>query len=528
MNKKFEQRAATLEIDIPELLSRKVVDTTINEIVLRVKTKNENENKIILWQDFINDLKEYNDIEKLHKTDTKYKSKNGKSIVGFDLWKGHPIIWFADNDNNCDAIRINGMKQYAISCTRTYSTLKHNTPVLRNKLVITDQSIAYLFVGGFGVSENSRKVKSINNGELEPKKIKESWVPLNWTMISVPDYITEQFRVGTYEHHYGVLPAMEMLNKDWVNSGRENNRLFIGEDYSQDICFSDWYPARDIIELLNGYIQYFASETILDHTRIIGTFSQQDINSLTQNDSNENDKMKDFINAIQSRTKKVEDVINNNETNIIMKRLILKSIGGESSQLDKMQSTLKGLEHTQTIDQLITLAFKISGYSWDTDAGKVYENVSQTMNSSKGVYESTKEKIVLYERQWKEFYSKCAFAWFKDKGTPFSSIQECIEEFEKYVEFNIVSNVLQQENNDYQKVVELSNSGLISKYKAIKDLNPDMSEEDLLKEVERIEEQDNKQQEKWDNFSNRDYLGYEENENPAWDNMGQKNVNGDN
>ena len=76
----FEDQAETLSIDLPELLSRKVVDTTINEIVFITK-KETDEEKSYLWEHFIEELKEYNDLEKIHKTDTKYKSKYGKSIV---------------------------------------------------------------------------------------------------------------------------------------------------------------------------------------------------------------------------------------------------------------------------------------------------------------------------------------------------------------------------------------------------------------------------------------------------------------
>ncbi len=517
---KFEAVADYLEVDLPELLARKVVDTTINEVILRVNEDNsKDKNANVLWSQFVKELREYNDIEKIHKTDTKYKSQYGKSIVGFDMYQKHPIIWFADGGTG-ESLRINGQKQYMVNCTRTYSTLQNGIPILKNELVITDKNTAYLFKGGFGVSiKNQNKINEINKNEELAKSIKEGWVPFKWCNIRIPQYIQEQFRIGTFNHDYGVLPAMEMLNKDFVDS---DSGVYIQKGEVVDIVFADWFPARDIIVLFNGFLQFFAGEMCLDHTRVIGMFSQQDINALTGNNKNNKQTPEQILKQAISR---IQPELSP-EQELVMKKLILRSVGGEGTKVEKMQTTLRALEFTQTLDQLIVLFFKMSGYSWDTDAGKVYENVSQTMNSSKGVYESTKEKIVLFERQWKEFYSKIAFVWFKQQGKPFTNLDEARQEFEKNIEFRIVSNVLQQENNDYQKVVELSQSNLISKYKAIKDLNPDMSNEEIQEEIDRIEEESEK--DSWDNFDNRDYLGFEENENPARDNMGRKNVKGDN
>lgn len=508
MREKIEKTASDLEIDLPELLARKVVDTTINEVIFRIKD-NEDEQKSILWKNFVDELKEYNELERIHKTDTKFKSKYGKSIVGFDLWEGHPIIWFGDLNEENNAIRINGMKQFAILTTRTYATINSGTPILRNKLIITNKNISYMFLGGFGVSP--KQANKINKDKQLLKDKKEGWIPFQWCNLQIPEYIKEQFRVGTFNHDYGVLPAMEMLNKDIIDI---DSYTFDPKFPNRDIFYSDWYPASDIIDLFNGFLQFFAGELVLDHTRIIGTFSQQDINNLIG--KNKSNQTKDIKEAF-SRIKETDS-----ETSALKQKLILKSLGGEGSQLEKMQTTLKGLEYTQTLDQIITLFFKISGYSWDTDSSKVYENVSQTMNSSRGVYESTKEKITLFERQWKDFYSKIAFAWFKQQGQPFANLDEARQEFEKMIDFKIVSNVLQQENNNYQRVVELKMNNLISTHKAIKDLNPDLSKKEVEEEVDRIEEEGNKFKQQFDNFGNMDFMGYEENENPARDNNGWK------
>lgn len=507
--KTFSDKIPYLGVDLKELLSRKVVDTTINEVVFKLKNENST-----LWKQFIEELKEYNDLEKIHKTDTKYKSKYGKSIVGFDIWDKHPIIWFADNVAGNDAIRINGQKQWAIICTRTYASIR-GTPILKNKLVITSKNTNYLFLSGFGVGiKNKDTVRKINNGELSTQTVKEGWIPIEWCALKIPNYIQEQFRVGAFDHNYGVLPAMEMLNKDFVDSDIGS---FLSLDGSpiRDEYFSDWWVANDIYEYFNGFLQFIASEMVYDQTRIIGTFSQQDINNLMGIDKQKQVNIGEVISNLQSRLQ-----VENKETNLVMKKLILKSLGGEGSQLEKMQTTYKALEFTETLDKIISLFFKMSGYSWDGDSAKVYENVSQTLNASKGVYESTKEKIVLFERQWKEFYSKVAYAWFKQQGQPFNSVDEARQEFENNIDFQIVSNVLQQENNDYQKVVELKQNNLISTFKAIRDLNPEMTNQEIDEEISRLDEEKQKQ-DLDNNFNNMDFMGYEENENPAVDNFGK-------
>ena len=58
-----------------------------------------------------------------------------------------------------------------------------------------------------------------------------------------------------------------MLNKDIL-------------DYGNDNYLSDWYPAEDYIPLVAQYIKYIAWELNLDHTRVIGMFSQQDIQNI--------------------------------------------------------------------------------------------------------------------------------------------------------------------------------------------------------------------------------------------------------
>lgn len=507
----FESQSQNLLVELQELLSRKVVDTTINKIIFRSK-----EGCTELWNSFIQNILKNNDLERLHKTDTKMKSMFGKTYIGFDIWKKEIHIWIGDRSHSNQALRINGLDQYGIIVDRTYSTIHGGTPILKNQLVITEKNIAYLFLGGFGVQNNKIQEITKDNYKQKKEEVLKSWLPVTWASIMTPKYIVDNFKVGVFNHNYGVLPCVEMLNKDYVDN--DSGGVEVWSNRRSDEYFSDWWVAKDLFSLYNGFLRFFGGELLLDHTRVIGTFSQQDMNELIGQE-----RSKGLANALNifNRDNKKENKI----ANWLKKKLILSSRGGEGNQIEKMQTTLRGLEHVQTLDDLTSYAFKVCGYSWDDKSGAVYENVSQTMNSSKGVYETTKEKITLFERQWIDFYSRCAFAYFKSMGFRFSNLQSAKEEFVKNVDFQIVSNVLQQENNDWRKVIELKQNGLISTEKAIKDINPELTQLEITQEVSKINEEEtkNNEQEYWDR--NMDFNGSEENENPAKDNNGEKKVN---
>lgn len=83
----------SIEVDFLEQLTRSVVDTTISSIVLKSKTEDVPHH----WQSFLDDVFENNNMERLVKTDVRYKSLYGKSYVGFDMYvdeygKSWPIL----------------------------------------------------------------------------------------------------------------------------------------------------------------------------------------------------------------------------------------------------------------------------------------------------------------------------------------------------------------------------------------------------------------------------------------------------
>ncbi|MGL4252187.1 MAG: hypothetical protein ACRCRQ_01360, partial [Metamycoplasmataceae bacterium] len=131
---------------------------------------------------------------------------------------------------------------------------------------------------------------------------------------------------------------------------------------------------------------------------------------------------------------------------------------------------------------------------------------------NKRVYETTKEKIELFTRQWTELFCNIAFKIFKDMKieTTMSSIKK---EFDKYVNFKIVSNVLQEQNNDWKKTMEVFKGGIISKETALKLIYPDMNTEEIDSEKEKIEESDEQKKQINEQFPNENPFGSENDKN---------------
>ena len=481
-----------IEIDFQELLSRSVVDCTINKVIFEEK-------KIdipIHWKDFVEKINEYNDLERLLKTDVKNKSKYGKNYVGFDMFQGFPIIWFADIDESNNAVRINGMNEFAVQVVRTYATIKGNTPLLRNRIVYTNQTRSVLFQGGFGLGKNEKDEWEDEKGNVySEEKISQASFPLDWVSITTPQYILDNFENGNIKHGFGVIPCLEFLNKDVLDININDAHL------------NDWYTAKEYIPLINAYLKFFAWELNLDHTRVLGQFSNQD----NKNIINSN-KIKTPQKIQQELMDAKHTYLETGTDKVIKQKLILRSLGGETS-LDIMNSTLRGNEHIKALGEILDLAYKICGYSWGSEENAVYENVSQTQNSNKRVYETTKEKIELFTRQWKKMFVNIAFVVFKEQGV-YKSINEVRREFEKYVDFKIISNILQEQNNDWKKTIEIFQAGLLPKEKALEFIFPDMKQDEINELVNKLSKEDEKKKiDKESQFQNENPFGSEEDKN---------------
>ena len=475
----------TIEIDFLEQLVRSVCDTTVNNVVLKPRK----ENIPSYWIDFIDAIRENNSLERLVKSDIRQKSLHGKSYVGFDMFndgaKLWPILWVAKHNEQNAALRLNGMKPYAVRVIRNYSTsTQGGADILTNQVVYTQNDANYLFLGGFGVGAfNNRDIPSVARSNVMYKTSQgKAFFPFDWATLRTPDYILQQHKQGIWRHDYGVIPVQEFLNKDLA-------------DYDDDSQLSDWYPARDYIPLVTKYINYIAWEMNLDHTRIMGMFSMNDMNKIQSGYSGTinpyfiSDNPNDKLNDIWRRWRYEQANQPTGSDALINQKLMVRAFGGQGAQLDKMNSTFDGEKHVKGIQSLISLIYKVCGYSWAVeDATGVYENVQQTQQTMRSVFETTKEKVELFTRQWKGLLSEMAYVYFRTNQINSLSQRQVREEFNNYIEFIIVSNIIINETNDWRRTMELHNAKLISTQKAIETINPEYSTEEIAQEVERIQQ----------------------------------------
>lgn len=500
----------SIKVDFIEQLVRSVVDTTVSKVVLKQKEENIPND----WKQAIELILKNNDIEKLLKYDVRQKSKYGKSYVGFDVFKQEPIIWVAQHNERNEALRINGLHQYAVRVVREYSAIPEGTPVLRNEVTYTAKDKTYLFLGGFGTNINSNTPSWEVSKEFY-NKTSSATFPWGYVSIQTPEYIIEQNKFGTIEHQYGIVPAMEMLNKDI-------------SDYGSDSFLSDWYPAKEYIPLITEYIKFIAWEMELDHTRVIGMFSMQDLENISKT-TTEIAKSSNPQQALQRALRNyVSTQLNDGiegltgEDKAIKKKLIIRTIGSEGNSVSVMNSKFDGLKHFQGLQHLISFVYKICGYSWyiAESGGGSYENVSQTQQSQRSVYETTKEKVELFTRQWKELLIKILYVIFDKK----KEIIDIEKDFDKYIHFEIVSNILMNSNSDWRKYLELKNAGLLSEERGIELIWPDLSPSEIKKELDRMKEKQEQEQKEKENAL--DYNAFD-NQKPFGSSQYNKEEDGD-
>ena len=106
-----------------------------------------------------------------------------------------------------------------------------------------------------------------------------------------------------------------------------------------------------------------------------------------------------------------------------------------------------------------------------------------------------------------------AFVVFKEQGV-YKSINEVRREFEKYVDFKIISNILQEQNNDWKKTIEIFQAGLLPKEKALEFIFPDMKQDEINELVNKLSKEDEKKKiDKESQFQNENPFGSEEDKN---------------
>lgn len=429
-----------INIDIKEMIARTAQESTVNDVILKTK-----DNVPLEWVEFIENINENNEILKLIKGDCRIKSLYGINYVGFEIYNNDILIFNADINNAMNkSIRINQQQEYSSTIYRKIALMK-DSEYLSLKELHTPYEIKRLIY-------NSTGVYKIIFNEFE---------------VSTPMYFKDIFKNKNVTHNYGVLCTKEFLNRSFIDFENKINEKL-----------PDWYPVNDLINDTNALLNFIKKERELNKTRIVGS----------------------IINHNDAQTYRNQWI---DEIQYMSSDLILNTNTPDKNAFEIMQSTFNESIHLQAITEKLNLIFKGCGYVWNMGDSLSYQNSETATNLNKATFETTKMKVELYTNDWIDFFKNIAIAWFKTKrygNKRLSSIEQkqinklIRQEFDKYVEFKIISNLIKDYNDNMEKVISLYGANLMPLNLAVQKLYPELTpteQDELVKELEHKQKLEN-------------------------------------
>lgn len=432
---KEKNKLPQINVDIKEAIARTAQEATANDFYFELKQENKE------WEEFIDNIKQNNELLKLIKSDVRLKSLYGKNYLAFEFYDNKILIFNADIDNTRNkTIRINQQKEVVGSIYRKVAVLndmEYLSIIERH----TEHTIKREYPTSVGVNQ----------------------FLLDEYMLNSPKYFKDLYTEKTKEHNYGVLCIKEMLNRSLIDfESQTNDKL------------TDWYSARDLIKEFNELMEFSRKERNLNHTRIVGSIID------TQRQQNNSKNIFAFN----------EDIINSD--------LILSTLGAEKNSFEIMQSTYDMQQHIQAANELLDLIFKLSGYVWNQGDKTNYQNTETSSNLNRATFETTKMKVELYTNDWIEFLKRIAIAYFKVRkygDRRLSSIEQAEHnkkisfEFDNLINFKIISNLIKDYNDNTQRVIELYGSDLMPLEVAINKLYTEYTAEEQTEIIAKLESQ---------------------------------------
>lgn len=316
------------------------------------------------------------------------------------------------------------------------------------------------------------------------------------------------------EHNYNRMSLVEVFNKNFVLGGNayqtdmeEFNKADLieiknpGEFGKKALNVNNWkeklsdnYPVRDLEDEINNVLEYFLSEMSVNRTKILSNgFSSQVINQgleiekfLSQNNPLEFLQLNELRRTNPSRYQNEKDKLISkygisNQEYYLMNSFIEIS-NGQNVVVEKMQSTFNGAEILDTINALFTMYFDGAGIDYSiAKAAGVYMNSLTSNLSYKKTIETIKMKKQLRERAINKMIRDIMYVWF-DKD------EKKLESFEGLWKFEIISNLVNDEYSDINRIISLKQNDLISKKRAINLAAPYLSDKELEDEMNSIEE----------------------------------------
>lgn len=337
-------------------------------------------------------------------------------------------------------------------------------------------------------------------------------IPFWFGTINTPN-ILKCFKQGRRKHNYNRMSLVEVFNKNFVLGGDAfqtqdlSNIDFttintIDDFKSSTYNFNNWkqrlsdnYPVRDLENEINNVLEYFLNEMSVNRTKILSNgFSSQIINQgleieqiLSQQDPmrfvqliNLRQTNRDRYNTMKEQL--TQEYGLSNQEYYLMNSFIEIS-KGQDVVIDKMQSNFDGERILNTINKLFTMYFSGAGIDYELVSSQsgVYENSQASNLNYKKTIETIKMKKQLRERVINSMIRDIMYVWFNND-------EDKVKSFDGQWKFEIISNLVNDEFTDINRVISLKQNELISKKRAISLVSPYLTDKELEQEIQEIQE----------------------------------------
>ncbi len=390
---------------------------------------------------FFNVLQNHNDWLKILHTTEIQNSVYGKSYLFFDMLAGSiPKIGVYEYNSQNQCLKIDGENQVYIQGSRVLMSgangiktkiWEFRTPNSTKRIIQAGSTFTDTIPVGIG-------------GTIKTPEIVKNYIKNNEIVVN----------------DFTAMTAMELLNKNYIDLGWNNEEQKLADDYS----------AQDLRDLINRKLNWIDSEMDLNHTRVIGMFDNQSINQM---ESAYNAKRKSNPWATEE----------NFGQSVIRNKLILQSRGTDAD-VEVQETNLNVESYINGLNKLIELYFQASGLDYGLTLGSGQKTVAEVQTTYKRTYETIKATNQLRTKQLTKFIENIMIAC---KLNP--------TEYKGKWKVKIISEILNDNLQSPDTVLNLYNNRLMTEKHAIQTLNPNFNSYEVSAYIEELEQEKQKEQE---------------------------------
>lgn len=475
-------------LDAIEMVSRTAMFSTCSDVQFEVleDSLERAEIKDFNWKAFVENIERNNDIILKIKGCVKLLSMYGRIVNYWDIIDGEITIGTANTWNNAtnNITRINQTKPVAalfvydpiyIPSYMSGLTLKELRTENYTQRIILTQS--------FGAKDDK-------TGEID------GFIPWQEFVFDVPPIL--KYYYGNYPSretalrtNYGIISAKEFYNADIVDFERNQFKL------------PDCYPVYWLLNLINGeksFLKFLYDEPNLDFTTRMGKFNLSDVEP-SQYVMEQQKKMvgRNVASNVGDYVKAMNRLIMNQEEkrqNPLKAKMFITT-HESGNEIKTMQTTFDGTRHIDYLNNLVQFIYKSSGYSWTTEDSAAMRTNEGVQTVNKLSYETTKMKVSLLNRLWREFFSDIAYGYYHQAHFNDADVREKAmqvkKDFYKVIKFNVISNLLNDYLHKDERIITLKDAGLMSNDRAMELVNEDMTKEEIAEMTSQVETEQEKQ-----------------------------------